>query len=121
MLQITDQTIFGRSVFSNVRLRLGTRASALARWQANWARERLMEFDIEVSLVPISTHGDRQRQVPIGSVGGQGVFTKELQQLQKLLLYHQHKPLVQMLVQHRTVLLLEMSSILGRWQQIMQQ
>ncbi len=61
------------------RIRLGTRASALARWQAEWVAGRLGELGVEVVLVPITTTGDRQREAAIGSLGGRGVFTKELQ------------------------------------------
>lgn len=61
-------------------LRIGTRASALARWQAEWVAARLTEQGTSVELVPISTRGDREQQGPIGQiVGGDGVFTKELE------------------------------------------
>lgn len=59
-------------------IRLGTRASALARWQAEWVAARLREQGAEVELVPISTTGDQQ-QGTIQAIGGQGVFTKEIQ------------------------------------------
>jgi hydroxymethylbilane synthase len=62
-----------------MKLRLGTRASALARWQAEWVAARLRELAHEVELVPISTAGDRQRQGPIDRIGAPGVFTKEIQ------------------------------------------
>ncbi|CAK9067831.1 Porphobilinogen deaminase (PBG) (Hydroxymethylbilane synthase) (HMBS) (Pre-uroporphyrinogen synthase) [Durusdinium trenchii] len=62
------------------KIRIGTRASALARWQAEWvAAELKSRAGVEVELVPISTAGDRQQQGPIGSIGTQGVFTKEIQ------------------------------------------
>jgi hydroxymethylbilane synthase len=61
------------------RLRLGTRASPLARWQAQWVAARLAELGVETLLVPISTSGDVRRTGPIGAIGGQGVFTKELE------------------------------------------
>jgi len=64
---------------SSLKIRLGTRASSLARWQANWVRNQLVRLGISVELVPISTSGDRQRQMSVGSLGTQGVFTKELQ------------------------------------------
>jgi len=64
---------------SVVRLRLGTRTSALARWQATWVTERLTSLGAEVQLVPISTAADRQQE-PIGAASGVGVFTKEIQQ-----------------------------------------
>lgn len=61
------------------RVRLGTRASALARWQAEWVAARLEDLGVEVELVPMTTSADRQQQRPIGAIGGRGVFTKELQ------------------------------------------
>lgn len=61
------------------RIRLGTRASALAQWQANWVASQLQRLGATVQMVPISTAGDRQQQGPIGAMGGQGVFTKEIQ------------------------------------------
>jgi len=60
-------------------LRLGTRASALARWQAEWVARQLISAGVQVELVPIATRGDREQQEPIGSLGAQGVFTKEIQ------------------------------------------
>lgn len=60
------------------RIRLGTRASALARWQADWVTARLTELGAEVELVEISTTGDRQ-QAPIGASTAPGLFTKEIQ------------------------------------------
>ena len=59
-------------------LRLGTRASALARWQADWVAAQLRQRGIEVLLTPIATTGDRQLGA-IEAIGGQGVFTKEIQ------------------------------------------
>ncbi len=60
-------------------IRLGTRSSALARWQADWVAGRLRELGVEVILVPITTTGDRHAEGLIGAIGGTGVFTKELQ------------------------------------------
>ncbi|HEY4759296.1 MAG TPA: hydroxymethylbilane synthase, partial [Thermoguttaceae bacterium] len=59
-------------------LRLGTRASALAQWQANWVAGQLRAQSQEVELVPITTSGDREL-IPIQTIGGKGVFTKEIQ------------------------------------------
>lgn len=63
---------------STLQIRLGTRASALARWQADWVTEQLNDLGVEVVRVPISTTGDRQ-QAPIGVSTSPGVFTKEIQ------------------------------------------
>jgi hydroxymethylbilane synthase len=68
-------------------LRLGTRASALAQWQAEWVAARLREHGHDIELVLISTHGDATQGqadqssegAPIGNLGTVGVFTKELQ------------------------------------------
>jgi hydroxymethylbilane synthase len=59
-------------------LRLGTRGSPLARWQAEWVAAQLRQLGIEVDLVPIVTAGDRQHE-SLSTIGGQGVFTKEIQ------------------------------------------
>jgi hydroxymethylbilane synthase len=59
-------------------LRLGTRASALARWQAEWVAAQLRQRGIEVELTPIATTGDRRREA-LDAIGGQGLFTKEIQ------------------------------------------
>ncbi|MEN6459501.1 MAG: hydroxymethylbilane synthase [Thermoguttaceae bacterium] len=59
-------------------LRLGTRASPLARWQAEWVAAQLRSRGIEVALIPIVTAGDRQRGV-IGETNEPGLFTKEIQ------------------------------------------
>ncbi len=64
---------------TTTKLRLGTRGSALARWQANWVAEQLTRAGIEVELVPITTQGDASQRASIGSMGSPGVFTKELQ------------------------------------------
>lgn len=61
-------------------LRLGTRGSQLARWQADWVAGELRRFGHAVELVEITTHGDADRSRPIESIGTQGVFTKAIQQ-----------------------------------------
>jgi len=58
-------------------LRLGTRASVLARCQADWVAGQLRSLGVEVELLPITTSGDRQ-QGAIQDIG-QGIFTKEIQ------------------------------------------
>jgi hydroxymethylbilane synthase len=64
---------------SNLKLRIGTRASALATWQANWVASQLASTGLQVELVPITTQGDISQRDPIGDLGSPGVFTKELQ------------------------------------------
>jgi len=62
-----------------MKLRLGTRRSALALAQSRWVAERLARAaGVEVELVPIVTRGDR---IPgdLGAAGGKGLFTAELE------------------------------------------
>jgi hydroxymethylbilane synthase len=59
-------------------LRLGTRSSPLARWQAEWVAGQLRLHHVEVELVPITTQGD-VTSGPLGQIGGTGLFTKEIQ------------------------------------------
>jgi hydroxymethylbilane synthase len=60
-------------------IRIGTRASPLARWQAQWVADQLAARGHAVELIPITTRGDIDRDSPIGNIGTTGVFTKELQ------------------------------------------
>lgn len=62
-------------------IRLGTRSSPLALWQAEYVRDQLIALhpDLNVELVRISTLGDRDRNSPLAAVGGMGLFTKEIQ------------------------------------------
>ena len=61
-------------------LRLGTRGSKLARWQADWTTDRLRELGVEVEVIEITTQGDAQQGPAVGELGSTGVFTKEIQQ-----------------------------------------
>jgi len=60
-------------------IRIGTRASQLAQWQANWVASQFRQLGTAVELVEITTSGDMQPAGPIAAVGIQGVFTKEVQ------------------------------------------
>jgi hydroxymethylbilane synthase len=59
-------------------LRIGTRGSPLALWQANFVAEQLRS-QAESELVEIQTEGDVDRDKPLNAVGGDGLFTKEIQ------------------------------------------
>ncbi len=63
-------------------LRIGTRASQLALWQANWVKSELEKRypGITVSLVKIKTMGDKILDVPLAQVGGKGLFVKEIEE-----------------------------------------
>ncbi|KJZ08805.1 porphobilinogen deaminase [Halomonas sp. S2151] len=64
------------------RLRIATRKSQLALWQAEHVRDRLMAIHpgLEVELVPMSTRGDKILDTPLAKVGGKGLFVKELEE-----------------------------------------
>jgi hydroxymethylbilane synthase len=63
----------------NQLLRIGTRGSALAMWQANFVAARLAETGTKCDVVTISTRADQEPDAPLQSLGTDGVFTKELQ------------------------------------------
>lgn len=62
-------------------LRIGTRGSALALWQANHVAAKLRPVIAprRVELVTIETHGDRDQSTALAAMGGFGVFTKAIQ------------------------------------------
>jgi len=60
-------------------IRVGTRASLLARTQTGWVVEQLRSRGQAVEVVTISTQGDRRDDVPIAAIGGDGVFVRELE------------------------------------------
>ena len=62
----------------NNLVRIGTRGSALALWQARQAQNMLGIVGLRSELVPISSSGDKALQKPLYEMGVQGIFTKEL-------------------------------------------
>ena len=64
------------------RLRIGTRGSPLALWQAGHVRDLLLKAHpgIKIELVPIQTKGDRVLDTPLATVGSKGLFTREIEQ-----------------------------------------
>jgi hydroxymethylbilane synthase len=63
-------------------LRIGTRGSQLALWQARWVQQELSRHCPErtVDLVIIKTQGDKIQDVPLAKVGGKGLFVKEIEE-----------------------------------------
>ena len=61
-------------------LRIGTRSSALALWQARWVQNTLSNIGLTSELVPIHSSGDTNLVQPLYEMGVVGVFTKELDQ-----------------------------------------
>jgi len=62
-------------------LRIGTRGSLLARWQAEFVRKQLFQLTgTDAELVVIKTSGDKMQQASLTQIGGKGVFIKELEE-----------------------------------------
>src|SRR5881392_1500752 len=59
---------------------IGSRGSQLALWQARSIQSRLAAFGFETRIEIIKTTGDRVTSVPLASVGGKGLFTKEIEE-----------------------------------------
>ncbi len=63
------------------KIRIGTRASKLALWQAEFIASELRReyLNLEVELVKIQTMGDKILNSPLAKIGGKGLFTKEIE------------------------------------------
>jgi hydroxymethylbilane synthase len=64
-----------------MRLRIATRRSRLALWQAEHVKARMQasHAGLEIELLPMSTRGDELLEVRLDKVGGKGLFVKELE------------------------------------------
>jgi hydroxymethylbilane synthase len=67
---------------STLMLRIGSRSSILAMEQSGWIKSKLEERfeDLQVSVTKIKTTGDMILDVPLGQVGGKGLFVKEIEE-----------------------------------------
>ncbi|MDH3589570.1 MAG: hydroxymethylbilane synthase [Gammaproteobacteria bacterium] len=65
-----------------MKIRIATRRSRLALWQAEFVSARLAETNpgLDISLLPLSTRGDQILDVSLAKIGGKGLFIKELEQ-----------------------------------------
>ncbi len=62
-------------------LRIGSRGSILARWQAEFVRKQLFQLTgVEAEIIIIKTSGDKMQQAPLTQIGGKGIFIKELEE-----------------------------------------
>ena len=62
-------------------LRIGSRGSILARWQAEFVRNQLFQLTgVEAEIVIVKTSGDKMQQAPLTQIGGKGIFIKELEE-----------------------------------------
>lgn len=82
---------------TNPKIRIGTRGSDLALWQAHFVRRQLEEIGCEVSIQIIVTQGDRIQDLSFDKLEGKGFFTKEIEQAllngEVDLAVHSHKDL----------------------------
>ena len=64
-----------------LKLTIGTRGSSLARVQANWVKDRLLQHypKYQIQVLPIKTTGDQMKNVPLSQMGGKGAFIKEIE------------------------------------------
>jgi len=63
------------------RIRIATRRSPLALWQAGFVKDQLEKHHpgLSVEFVPMTTRGDKILDTPLAKVGGKGLFVKELE------------------------------------------
>ena len=61
-----------------MKLKIGTRKSKLALWQANLVRDLLAAIGVDCEIVKIESFGDKVQDVPLHKLGDKGVFTKAL-------------------------------------------
>jgi hydroxymethylbilane synthase len=62
-------------------LRIGSRGSVLARWQAEFVRKQLFQIaGVEAEIIIIKTSGDKMQQASLTQIGGKGIFIKELEE-----------------------------------------
>ncbi len=66
---------------TSLMIRIATRKSPLALWQAEFVKAELEKFhsELTVELVPMSTKGDKILDTPLAKIGGKGLFVKELE------------------------------------------
>ena len=65
-----------------MKLRIATRKSPLALWQANYIRNALIQHwpTLEIELIPMTTSGDQFFKDKLSAIGGKGLFVKELEE-----------------------------------------
>jgi hydroxymethylbilane synthase len=64
------------------KIKIGTRGSSLALWQANTVKNAIQSKypNIDVEIVKIKTMGDKIKDVPLAKIGGKGLFLKEIEE-----------------------------------------
>ncbi len=65
---------------SKTLIKIGSRGSKLALWQAEWVQDQLQGKGLRVEIQKIKTTGDKILDVPLAKVGGKGLFVKEIEE-----------------------------------------
>ncbi|GAA5025757.1 porphobilinogen deaminase [Marivirga lumbricoides] len=63
-----------------MKIKIGTRGSKLALWQAYFVQEKLVKAGHEAEIITIDTKGDKILDVAISKIGSKGVFTEEIEE-----------------------------------------
>ncbi len=63
-----------------MKIKIGTRGSKLAMWQAHYVEQRLQQAGADTEIIPIETKGDKILDVTIAKIGSKGVFTEEIEE-----------------------------------------
>ncbi|MBY0424813.1 MAG: hydroxymethylbilane synthase, partial [Cytophagales bacterium] len=63
-----------------MHIRIATRSSLLAVWQAEYVAAKLQSFGHSTELVKFETKGDKVLDVTLSKIGSKGVFTEELEE-----------------------------------------
>jgi hydroxymethylbilane synthase len=88
LLRIRVQRVCSHQLFKlwplmvSSSIKIGTRGSKLALWQAEWVRSTLIDKypSLSIDLVVIKTKGDKILDVPLAKIGGKGLFIKEIEE-----------------------------------------
>lgn len=64
-----------------MKIKIGTRGSKLALWQAHFVQDRLNLAGVETEIITVETKGDKTLDVSIAKIGSKGVFTEEIEVL----------------------------------------
>ena len=64
----------------NEIIRIGTRASKLAMWQAEYVAGLIKPSGFRTEIIPMETKGDKIQNVSISKIGSKGVFTEEIEE-----------------------------------------
>jgi hydroxymethylbilane synthase len=82
MQRLLGNELFELRTLMPTTIKIGTRGSKLALWQANWVKDEIEKWfpEIDAALIVIKTTGDKILDVPLAKIGGKGLFVKEIEE-----------------------------------------